>query len=919
MAAGTYQAPSGGYTIYDLPSPKAFTIRAATGAAVTFTGGGSTDILRYAPSSLAKVGPITFERLTFANGMSQTGFIGGAMTLVNAQAIFKSCTFQNNAANSPGPGTGGGAQWIAGSVISFDSCTWTSNTSPNFGAGMSVIGSRVYVSNSRFASNRVNLPNHSPKAAGGGIFVNDATLRVSNCTFDNNQAGYVGGAIYAIGSWKDPVSTPSVDVIVRDSAFNGNVAQFDPAFNPPPAPALGGAVHFEGQTTAKIYNCRFNNNTSRQGGAFSNYLAITEINGCVFKGNTATGNGGDEGLGGAIIALSSENPPTNHRPIQLIITDTLIQGSGTSVASARQGGCIFAGGDLNFAYGLGGATPNGTPESNRGIVKLTRVVMSDAAAIGDTSLPGVGGAFLGTFVDLTMDNSIVENCRTTNSGAGIQLIQGSAGNITNSTISHCTSGEQGTAFTLFGSTLNMNGSSVVDNRINGAGLGAGITSAPSPPANGLPGYDISGVIQNCVFSNNVGGTIIYDGDRENKDGPPFNRLQFSGNQFFPTNSVYFNDIIGAQNVAQLNSLVIPRSDGTQTVKSPSANTEATSAPLVGVVLMIPPTILLAGAPGETVPIPAYVAFAASGATPSLDGAPQAADAAVGATAVDGTHILTVGGTTFATIPPPAVALNISTRLPVGTGENVLIGGFIIQGPSPKRVIIRAIGPSLSGAVAGVLQDPKLELHDARGATIASNDNWRTTQIGGAVDSNQAIDIVATGIAPLNDAESAIIATLAPGNYTAIVSGANNATGIAVVEVYDLDAIYPSTLANIATRGFIQTGDNVMIGGFIYLGGAGATKVVVRGIGPSLSAAGITNPLSDPTLELHDGNGTTISSNDDWKSSPDAAAIQAVGLQPTNDAESAIYKTGLPRGNYTAVVRGKNSGTGVGVVEAYIFQ
>ncbi len=918
MAAGTYQAPSGGYTIYDLQSPKAFTVRAAAGASVTFTGGGSTDILRYAPSNISKEGPITFERLTFSDGLSQTGFIGGGMTLVNAQAIFKQCIFQNNAANSPGPGTGGGAQWIAGSVISFDSCIWTSNTSPNFGAGLSAINSRVFVSNSRFASNRVNLPNHSPKAAGGAIFINDATLRVSNCTFDNNQAGYVGGAIYAIGSWKDPVSTPSVDVVVRDSAFNGNVAQFDPAFNPPPAPALGGAVHFEGQTTAKVYNCRFTNNTARQGGAFSNYLAITEINGCVFKGNTATGTGGDEGLGGAIIALSSENPPTNHRPIQLIITDTLIQGTGTSAASARQGGCIFAGGDLNFAYGLGGASPDGTPESNRGIVKLTRVVMSDAAAIGDSSLPGTGGAFMGTFVDLTMDNSIVENTRSSNSGAGIQLIQGSVANITNSTVSQCTSGEQGTAFTLFGSTLNLTGSNVTDNRINGAGLGAGITSAPSPPANGLPAFDISGLIQNCVFSNNVGGSIIYDGDRLNSSGPPFNRLQFSGNQFFPGSSVYYNDIIGAQNVAQLNALVIPRSDGTQTIKSPSANTAAASAPLVGTVLMIPPTILLAGAPGETVPIPGYVAFAASGATPSLDGAPQAANAAVGSTSVDGIHVLAVGGATFATVPPPAVALNISTRLPVGTGQNVLIGGFIIQGSAPKRVIIRAIGPSLNGTVAGTLQDPRLELHDSGGATIASNDNWRSTQIGGVVASNQAIDIAATGIAPLSDAESAIIATLAPGNYTAVVAGANNATGIAVVEVYDLDAVYLSTLANIATRGFVQTGDNVMIGGFIYLGGAGATKVVVRGIGPSLAAAGITNPLANPTLELHDGNGTTISANDDWKSSPDAAAIQAAGLQPSNDAESAIYETGLPRGPYTAIVRDKNGASGVGVVEAYVF-
>ena len=265
-----------------------------------------------------------------------------------------------------------------------------------------------------------------------------------------------------------------------------------------------------------------------------------------------------------------------------------------------------------------------------------------------------------------------------------------------------------------------------------------------------------------------------------------------------------------------------------------------------------------------------------------------------------------------------MALNIATRLPVGTAQNVLIGGFIIQGSAPKRVVIRAVGPSLNGIVNGALQDPKLELHDASGATLASNDDWRSTQIGGLIDTEQSIDIEATGVAPTKDAESAMVVTLTPGSYTAVVGGANNATGIATVEIYDLDAVYPSTLANISTRGFIQDGDNVMIGGFIYLGGAGATKVVIRALGPSLAAFGITNPLSDPMLELHDGNGTTVASNDDWKSSPDAARLQTLGFQLSNDAESAIYQTGLRRGAYTAIVRGKNGGKGVGVVEAYVF-
>ena len=918
FAAGTYQSPAGGFTLYDLPAPKAFTVRAAAGAAVVFSGGGSTDILRIAPANLAKFGQITFEFITFADGVQRDPFMGGALTLVNSKVVFKSCTFQNNSAGSKN-GTGGGAQWIAGSLVSFNNCIWSGNTSPNFGGGMSITGSRVYIRNSRFTANRVDVPNHSTNAAGGAIYIGDGTVRISSCAFDNNRAGYVGGAIDTNGSWKDPTASPTVDIIIRDSSFTGNRAQFDPSV-PFTAPALGGAAHFEGQTTAKIYNCRFTDNTARQAGAISNYLAITEFTGCVFKGNQATGTGAEGGQGGTILALSSENPGINHRSAQLIMTDCLIQGSGASVKSARQGGCIYAGGDMNFAYGLGGAPVNGTPASNRAMIVLNRVVLADAAALGDPAapggLPGTGGAILGAFVDLTMNDSIVENCTTNNSGAGIQLIEGSVANITRTTIARCASGEQGTAITLFGGSLNMSDSNIINNRINGAGRGVGITSAPSPASAGVPDFEVTGIIQNCLFSNNIGETTIYDGDRIT---PPFNQLQYNGNRFSPVANVYINDVTGPvpKTVSELNALRIGRSDRTVTDKSAVDNVDAAGTSPAGALLMIPPIIPASGAPGEPLPIPSYVAYAAS-VPPSLDGTVQRTDAAVVSASNDGAHALTVGSNTFTTSPPQAVAVNIATRLPVGASQNVLIGGFIIQGSAPKRVVIRAVGPSLNGVLGGALQDPKLELHDGSGAIIANNDNWRSTQIGGLIDSEQAIDLEGTGLAPNNDAESAMVLTLNPGVYTAVIAGANNTTGIAIVEVYDLDAVYPSRLANISTRGFIQDGDNIMIGGFIYLGGAGQTQVVLRAIGPSLSALGITNPLSDPILELHDANGGTVASNDDWKNSPDAATLQRIGFQLSNDAESAIYQNALARGAYTAIVRGKNGGTGVGVVEAYIF-
>ncbi len=254
-------------------------------------------------------------------------------------------------------------------------------------------------------------------------------------------------------------------------------------------------------------------------------------------------------------------------------------------------------------------------------------------------------------------------------------------------------------------------------------------------------------------------------------------------------------------------------------------------------------------------------------------------------------------------------LNISTRMRVLTGERVLIGGFIITGGDPKRVIVRGIGPSLSGAnVTDPLVDPVLELHQA-GVNPVINDNWRDTQ---------EADIQATGIPPGSNAESAIIATLQPGAYTAILREKNGVPGVGLVEVYDLNQQAGAKLANISTRGFVETGDNVMIGGFIAgPGGTGPIKVLIRAIGPSLSSSGIQDSLQDPTLQLFDGNGVQFAFNDDWKQTQQAE-IAATGIPPTDDRESAMVAT-LAAGNYTAIVRGKDNATGVGLVEVYNIQ
>jgi len=258
-------------------------------------------------------------------------------------------------------------------------------------------------------------------------------------------------------------------------------------------------------------------------------------------------------------------------------------------------------------------------------------------------------------------------------------------------------------------------------------------------------------------------------------------------------------------------------------------------------------------------------------------------------------------------PPGGSLLNIATRLRVGAGENVLIGGFIITGTDPKKVIIRAIGPSLAQFFNGTLDDPTLQLFQGN-TPLASNNDWREAEA----------EIAATGIPPSHDKESAIVRTLAPGSYTAILGGNGGSTGIGVVEVYDLDQNANSTLANIASRGFVDTGDNVMIGGLIVgpAGGASA-KVVVRAMGPSLESFGIAGALQDPTLDLVNSNGVVLRANNNWQDSQQAE-IEATGLQPGDTRESTLIETLAP-GNYTAIVRSAGNTTGVGLVEVYNLQ
>lgn len=238
----------------------------------------------------------------------------------------------------------------------------------------------------------------------------------------------------------------------------------------------------------------------------------------------------------------------------------------------------------------------------------------------------------------------------------------------------------------------------------------------------------------------------------------------------------------------------------------------------------------------------------------------------------------------------------------------MIGGFIITGNVPKKVAIRGMGPALASfGITDFLADPVIELRSSSGSVLQSNDNWK--------DSQQA-EIQALGLAPNDNREAVIVATLTPGSYTALLTGKGGTTGVGLVEIYDVNPGVDSELGNLSTRGFVQGANSVLIAGFILGNTTGNDRIAIRGLGPSLSQFGLNPVLADPTLELHDSNGATLITNDDWESDAVSAAnLILFNLAPTNAKEAAIF-TSLPPGTFTAILAGKNGGTGIGIVEVY---
>ena len=625
-------------------------------------------------------------------------------------------------------------------------------------------GGTLNINHCKFLNNKTIGSTTGIKPDGGAI-ITYGPLNITNSEFANNEA-WDGGAISARSS--------SAVTTISGSDFHDNRTTSTSL-------AEGGAILLEDSASATITGSHFATNHVSSypsyGGAISSKGTLSII-GSTFEGNTASDGGA--------VALSG---PTS-----------IVRSSFTGNVAFFGGACISGGGPLMVSetsfVGNGGSTA-----AEGGAMKIYGTI---------------------TLQDVTMSGNSADNGGAINQRGTLSL--------QNVTISGNQSRRGGGILQIGGGTTLTNVTLVENSSTEAAGgiqVNAGTVAATNTIIANNPGGNCSGTIATNSFSLSSDDTCGFGAGRDIVDpmlGPLANNGGFSQTH-------------------------LPQPG------SPAIDTATAT-----------------GAPPRD-----QRGYLRAGVAPD-----------VGAAEFGGTIPVTLG--------------NISTRLRVETGENALIGGFIVTGGGLKRVLLRGIGPSLPAA--GHLDNPTLELYSPSGIAIASNDNW--------MDAPNPQDIIDTGVPPANDLESAILTDLAPGSYTTILRGAGNTTGVGLVEAYDLDLTAGSKLANISTRGLVGTGDNVLIGGFILLG-PDSQRLIVRAIGPSLPVGGT---LPDPALELRDGDGALLQSNDNWRSAQEAEII-ATGVPPSNDLESAIVAT-LP-GNgaaFTAIVRGVNNATGVALVEVY---
>lgn len=706
IAAGTYPAPAGGFVISN--QAKRFTIRAAASATVTLTGAGGT-IMLFSNASPSSGRPVTFERLIFSSGNSASDSSGGALTMVNAEATFAYCAFQNNSATAVNGGGGAIRMFTSRALIT--NSTFSANNARRNGGAIVMDSSDVAVHNSRFDGNRVNLPNHFVDSLGGAIFALNSRLNVTNTRFENNQAGFSGGAVYTYGTWTNPVTTPRTDLTIANSTFVNNRALRDPGSPAFATVDVGGALQLEDQVRARLYNTRFITNFAKQGGAISSYRSRLEIYGGTFQGNEARGNGGEDGYGGAIGLVSEDQDAGDpQRPVaELIVRDTWFQGRYGAIGStARFGGCIFSVGDTRRAYGVGGIPQIGTIAENRSVLDIRNSVFAECDARNDAG-GGVGGGMALQLSALTLMDSVFVGCdaiagaANTGTGGALAAFDNSANTLLRTTIAKSTAAFTGAALWVQGSRLDVSDSQIVENQLVGGSAwgGAAIYAAPENLGAPRPAVDVTGLVQNSVISNNTGGVSLLDFDAATG---PHNRVQYSNNRIFPNNSnVYANPLApSAQTIAQLNALSLHGA-----AKAPSPNIAPASAPLAGALVAAPPTNLVIAATGDAAPQTAYLGFAWSGGAATLDGAPVGGNIGI-ASAGSGNHTLSVAGTPFnaavGTGAVPASSLSAAPSIVAAGASSVLswttLAGTFVDEFIDQGVLLAPSPPASGGAVVG---------------------------------------------------------------------------------------------------------------------------------------------------------------------------------------------------------------------------
>lgn len=624
LAAGTYTPAAGPFSINN--AGKGFTIRAAAGALVVLDGGGTRSILRYVNSARGRGKRVTFERLVFRNGYSATPGVGGAATLSQADAVFRSCAFESN--RTEGNADGGALRVVASSEAAFVDTAFRGNSSLFRGGALLVFGATATVQGGAFTDNRSNPPGHRTDAVGGAVYVLDGALRVSGARFERNGTGWAGGGIYGFGTWNGP----GAELQVTGSTFLSNQALADPCCVNP-QPTAGGAIHVEDKARLRVHRSLFRDNRADFGGGVSSFRAAVEIDASVLQGNRSAETNPGRGVGGAVAVVSNdgldastEGGAVNRRPASLRVDRTLFQGGAGGLPTAPfAGGCVFAEGDSNRLYGENGVPQEGTVVENRARVEIRGSVFADCDVATAAGGAGAGGGLLADLAELTLAGSIFldSDARGAGGRGGGAVVEGeSAAVIARTTFARNSAEDSGGGLFVGGSSANVSESRFYANSIVPVGGGnlRGSALFAIPRLNALRPKNVEGEVRSSSFFGNS-GLPVWDVDPASG---PINDLRYHGNRFDggAGGRVYVDTLAapGGIGVAELNALVVFRSGRPSTDKSDGTNQTAFS-PREGAAVDVPAPAAVGATPADTTA--STLAYATVGGAASLGTFPLA--------------------------------------------------------------------------------------------------------------------------------------------------------------------------------------------------------------------------------------------------------------------------------------------------------